>query len=127
MFRRNDIILSLSLTASALALWAVLALSGFLGKDVAGEVVVSVNGVERERHALDEDAVFTVMSEGGENVIEIKDGTCRVTDADCPDRLCVKQGVISRTGEAVICLPHRLTVTIESDKTDGDYYDAIAR
>ena len=127
MIRRNDIILSLSLTASALVLWAVLALSGFLGKDAAREVVVSVNGVERERHPLDEDALFTMDQESGENVIEIKDGTCRVVSADCPDRLCVKQGAISRTGEALICLPHRLTVKIvPADGKQEEEYDAIS-
>ena len=127
MIKKNDIILSLSLTASALVLWAVLALSGFLGKDAAREVVVSVNGVERERHPLDEDALFSVDAGDGMNVVEIKNGVCRVISADCPDRLCVKRGGISMAGEAVICLPHRLTVKIVSaDGKPEEGYDAIS-
>ena len=127
MFKRNDIILTLSLTASALTLWAVLALSGlFLGK-ADKEAVVSVNGIEKERYPLSEDVLFLVNTEYGENVVEIKDGVCFVRSADCPDRLCVKQGGISRTGEAIICLPHRLTVKIESTGAGEEDYDAVAR
>ena len=46
-----------------------------------------------------------------------------VSDADCPDRLCVRQKAISRKGESIICLPHKLVILIESME-EGDV-DAI--
>ena len=45
------------------------------------------------------------------------DGVC-VKDADCPDRLCVKTGKISRAGEAVACVPNRVVVTLRRDKNE---------
>ena len=46
------------------------------------------------------------------NLIVIADGVCRVTQADCPDGICVLHGGIRRPGEAIICLPHHLVVEI---------------
>ena len=33
-------------------------------------------------------------------------------EADCPDRRCTRMGPISEPGEWMVCLPHRVTVTI---------------
>ncbi|MBF0464109.1 MAG: NusG domain II-containing protein [Nitrospirae bacterium] len=45
--------------------------------------------------------------------IEIKGGRVAVTDADCPNKLCVKQGFIDRG--AIICLPNRTVITVEEN------------
>ena len=59
----------------------------------------------------------------GENVLEIKDKAIRVTEADCKDKWCMHQGAISRAGQTLACLPHRLTVTIEGE---GEF-DAVSK
>ena len=48
------------------------------------------------------------------NLVLIEDGMVRVTDADCPDQLCMKQRSISRNGESIICLPHKLVLQIHA-------------
>ena len=48
------------------------------------------------------------------NLVLIEDGTVRVTDADCPDQLCMKQRSISKNGESIICLPHKLVLQIHA-------------
>lgn len=45
-------------------------------------------------------------------VLEIKDGKARITNSNCPDKICVKTGYISKAGENIICLPHRIVVEI---------------
>ena len=55
---------------------------------------------------------FTVEWEGGYNLIEVERGRIRVSAADCPDQVCVKQGWISGGAVPIICLPHRLTIEI---------------
>ncbi|MBP3703179.1 MAG: NusG domain II-containing protein [Lachnospiraceae bacterium] len=50
------------------------------------------------------------------NVIVIENGEVFMQEADCPDKACVRQGKIRQSGEAIICLPHQLTVEIPADK-----------
>ena len=47
-----------------------------------------------------------------ENVLVIKDGVAFVESADCPDEVCVAHLPISREGETIVCLPHRLVIRI---------------
>lgn len=36
--------------------------------------------------------------QGGQNHLVIQDGCARIEEADCPDKLCVKQGTVSKVG-----------------------------
>lgn len=47
---------------------------------------------------------------GGYNIVEIKDGTICISDADCPDQTCVKTGILKSSGIPVVCLPHHLVI-----------------
>lgn len=60
---------------------------------------------------------------GGSNTIRVENGRIAVIDADCPDKVCVKQGFISDGTLPIVCLPHKLTISI-AGKSGG--YDAIA-
>ncbi len=56
---------------------------------------------------------------GGSNTITVQNGHISVTEANCPDLVCVRTGAISQTGEVIACLPHKLIITISSDQTDS--------
>jgi len=44
-----------------------------------------------------------------------------VEDSSCPDKVCVKTGKISKTGQSVVCLPNKTMVHIEGpEKSDVD-------
>ena len=60
---------------------------------------------------------------GGSNTITVKNGKIAVTDANCPDLVCVHTGSISQTGEVIACLPHKLIITISEEKNSD--LDAI--
>ncbi len=80
--------------------------------------VVAVNGVEIKRYPLSQDGVF--MLNDGTNILEIKDRSARITGAECPDKLCVKQGSVRFSGQCITCLPNRLTVTVEGKDSSVD-------
>ena len=42
-----------------------------------------------------------------------------VAEANCGDHTCVRTGKISREGEVIVCLPHRLTVEIQGGAPAG--------
>ena len=113
---RNDIILLAALLVIAALLWGVISVLKKSGEFA----VVIVDGVETARYSLASDVNEVIYSEGGHtNTLVIENGRARIVSADCPDRLCVKQRSISKAGETIICLPHKLVVKIEG-KGDVD-------
>lgn len=61
------------------------------------------------------DRSFRIECENGWNEIALKDGEIRVSDADCPDRTCVKSGYLRHEHLPVVCLPHRLVIRFAED------------
>ena len=111
--KRADLILVVALLLLAGGLY----LTMNANRQEGGVVVVRVNGVETERHSLAVDGTFPLN--GGTNILVIRDGQAWLSEADCPDLLCVKQGKIHYTGQVITCLPNRLTVTVEGGESDG--------
>lgn len=58
----------------------------------------------------------TEISVKGKNTVKIENGSVYVSDADCPDKLCVKQGKIGKSGGTIVCLPNKLTVEVKEGK-----------
>lgn len=109
--RRNDIILIAALLAAAGTAFGIIQLS----KTSGGYAVVVQDGRETATYPLNEDISVTITSPTGYNTLVIKDGKADVTDADCPDKLCVNQHSISYNGETIVCLPNKLVVKIVSE------------
>lgn len=89
----------------------------FSGSGSHGSVtVVCVNGEEVARYSLAEEGRYELN--GGSNILIIRDGCAWLEDADCPDKLCVRQGKIELDGQCITCLPNKLTVTIYADNSE---------
>ena len=107
-----------------LVLAALLIVSAALGIFLATNrtepqyVSVKADGKEIARFPLSKDCVYRI-NDG--NTIEIRDGSVRMSEADCPDKICVKTGRISRSGQSIVCAPHRVTVTITKKKKKKPY------
>ena len=54
---------------------------------------------------------------GDTNVCEIRDGEARMTEADCPDQICVHSAPVSGRGGSIVCLPNHIVLRV----TDGDH------
>lgn len=61
------------------------------------------------------DRNFRIECESGWNEITVKDGKICVSDADCPDRTCVKSGYLRHEHLPVVCLPHRLVIKFSEE------------
>ncbi|NLJ98991.1 MAG: NusG domain II-containing protein [Tissierellia bacterium] len=89
-------------------------------------ISIQVDGEEIKKVIFDKKLIGKTMpieTEFGYNLIEIGDQKVRVIDADCPDKLDVKQGYISKSGEVIVCLPNKLVIEIKGigDDVDIDY------
>ena len=116
---RNDILLCTGLLLAALCIWCIIF---FVQKNKSSDslmVVVTVNGEEYYRGLLLHRKEIDIDSH---NKVVIEDGEVRMED--CPDKLCISQGKISKPGQTIICLPNKTMVTITGGKSE---YDGVAR
>ena len=110
---RNDVIF----IAILMAVVALAGLAIFLLRGEGDRVAVTVNGEVYGEYLLSEDTVVEIRTgERGErlNRLIIADGRARMEEATCPDGICAAHSPISRDGESIVCLPHRVVVTVET-------------
>ena len=83
--------------------------------DNSNTAVITLDGnVIREIDLLTApDETFTVESERGSNVIRVENGTIRVTEASCPDKICVSHGELVSEQLPIVCLPNRLVIALK--------------
>lgn len=116
--RKADIILIVLLLVLCAVIFGVIQI--FVKKDGAVAVVKVDGKIVEELDLKSENMIEVGGYDGGVNKIEVKDGKVRMTYADCPDELCVKTGWISKTGETIVCLPHRVVVEIKGVSSGVD-------
>ena len=88
---------------------------------------LTVDGQVVESLPLDEDCEYDIKSDAGAvNTLVIKDGAAKMTQADCPDKICVNHRAISLSGESIICLPHKVVVSVVDEKSSDSEIDAVA-
>ena len=69
-----------------------------------------------------------VIAIGDTNVCEIKNGEVKMTEANCPDHLCMKQPAVGSAGGYIVCLPNRVVIQGEGDSDSQDSesgFDAV--
>ncbi|MCD7832372.1 MAG: NusG domain II-containing protein [Lachnospiraceae bacterium] len=89
----------------------------YFGMDTGASVVVEVNGGTYGTYSLSKDQTIQINDT---NVLVIEDGEAYMTEASCPDGLCISQGHISAEGTMIVCLPNRVVVqVIGADAEDG--------
>ena len=117
---KRDLILIGILLLAASALFFL-----FKGKQAGEEgaaAVVTVDGTEIARYPLNRDGTFVLN--GGSNTLIVENGEAWISEANCPDKLCMGFGKISKKGEIIVCLPNRLIVVIEGG--EAAEVDAVA-
>ena len=113
-------------------------IAGLLAAAVAGSAVfillqrgrapapvarISRDGVlleEIDLSRVDEPYSLTLEDESGRNVMSVERGRVCVSEADCPDQVCVKQGWVSSGAAPIVCLPHKLVVELAGTGEDLD-------
>lgn len=111
---RNKIFIAIFAGLAIVSLLIILKVKTAKTDASAAEIVQDGNVIQTvDLSSVSEPYDITVRTEdGGYNTIHVEQGSIRVSEADCPDRLCVKQGEITNGIYPIVCLPHRLTVRI---------------
>lgn len=118
MIKRNDFIL----IGAVILLCAMVLIFVSLTKKEGSKVVITVDGKVYDTLSLDKDITFTVKGANGEyNTFTIKNGYVDMVEANCPDKLCVKQKAIHYNNETIVCLPNKVVLQIKGgEENDVD-------
>ena len=114
--RKSDIIL----IAVCLLLAAAALLTMYVNRETGAKACVYVDGELTATYPLAKDTVVTLETEDGSfNVLTVADGRADMTDAGCPDKLCVNMHSIAYAGETITCLPNKTVIKIEGGAPEG--------
>jgi hypothetical protein len=123
MFKRGDVILIVLLIS--LSFIPELVFSVIANKNYKGTYIeITIEGklykkINLSEHSGEEE--FNIKTENGYNLIKIKDQSVAIIEADCPDKICERPGFISKPGQSLVCLPHKLMVEVKGyDNKIGD-------
>lgn len=111
----------LAVVAVTLALAAVVYVSTRLGAG-GNTVTVQADGKVYGRYPLDEANEINI---NGTNTLIIEDGCAYMSQASCPDKLCIHQGRIHDSSKSIVCLPNKIVVTVDKQSEIG--VDAVSQ
>ena len=122
-FGKNDYILLSAITLFFIIFFGI---SALLLMKQGSTIIITVDGEVYGEYELGRDQIIPIIIEGEEkNVLRISGQKVFMEKADCPDRLCVRQGAVSKNGQSIVCLPHRVVVKV-SGGTEAEF-DSISR
>jgi len=64
--------------------------------------------------------VIKIENDAQYNNIYIQDGEVWIEEANCLNQVCVKHSHVSKIGEMIVCIPHKLILEIKGDKNALD-------
>ena len=95
---KTGLIVIIALIAAACILAVVF---WFMNKGPASSVVIKVDG-----------NVVKTVSINQNQTINVENGVVDVREADCDNQICVNSSTITKPGQTITCIPHRVVVEI---------------
>lgn len=121
---KRDIILLIIIFIAVIAIWFGYRM---MNQGEGSRVRVTVDGEEYGVYSLEKEQEIPIQVDGEvTNTLIIRDGEADMTEADCPDKLCVNQKSISSAGETIVCLPNKIVVEVISSDEEAEF-DTIAK
>ncbi len=88
--------------------------------DMPEGVIIKVDNEVLAEYVLPTDEPIRIkVDEHGHNIVVIDGYEVHMEESDCPDQICIKQGIITKSGSMLVCLPNKLTVEITGERNDG--------
>ena len=112
--RVADVILALSLLLLSLSVFLIMKFA----RSEGDFVTVSINSEPVATYPLDKDGEYPIL--GGELTLTVKGGEAFVSSSSCADKSCMRSGKISHSGESIVCLPNRVSISVEGKAGDVD-------
>lgn len=129
MIKRWDIIMILSLVLLSFLPYVIFSYQQAKKTDAdsINVAVISIDHQEVRRITLTGNTRTEVFDlEQGTNdinTVEVDHDKIRMKSATCSDQVCVRTGYISKPGQTIVCLPHKVIIEIQT--IDGSTDDLI--
>jgi len=62
---------------------------------------------------------FELAANGFHYTVDYEAGRVRISQADCPDQVCVQTGWVSRLGQVSACVPGHLILSVDGSSANG--------
>jgi len=103
----------------------------FMGSTAGGSTaIITQNNEEIERIDLSKvKEPYTIRIDnpnGGYNIVLVEKGKISVSEASCPDKICMNTGKITNSLKPIVCLPNKVMVIIEGPQ-DANGADTLTR
>lgn len=113
---KKDIIFMLGFLIAAVAAYFIIRIYYGEGGEQVG---VYIDGKLFASYDIMDDHRYHIPIGDEYNELLIEGGEVCVSSSSCKNQVCVNHTAISRNGESIICLPHKLVIRIESKKEPG--------
>jgi len=122
LFAKGDILLIAIILITALGITLHL----FSSKDNPTVAELYINNKLVKTMPLTQEGYYKFKYDNVSFSIEAKEGRVRISESNCPRKVCVHQGWISHSGESIICVPNKVVVKIKGEeKMEKGKVDAI--
>ena len=83
------------------------------------QIEIYVDNELYKTYDIDDEDEFKIESEEGYNVVKIHNHGAQITEASCPDKVCIHEGFITKPSESIVCLPNKVHIKIITDDTNN--------
>ena len=77
------------------------------------------------RYPLSKNRDVTIDGAIGKLVLRIANGSARVVEASCKEKICISVGAIRRPSQEIVCVPNRVMITVSA--SGGSEFDAFTK
>ena len=117
--KRNDLLLIIGMLVGSGLLFFIMRFVQAGNTTENAMAVVTVAGEEYARYPLDEDRVETIAyTDDSYNTLLIEGGYASISEASCPDKICVRHSKIHYSSQSIVCLPNELVVEVVGGEQD---------
>ena len=113
MLTRWDKIVIVFILSLAILCYIIFSYAVFGGQAEGVEIFVDGNEYGTYLFSeIDEKKILRIESESGFNVVEITKDGAKMIETSCPDKVDIQNGKITKPGQMIICVPHKVSVKI---------------
>ena len=95
------------------------------GHGLAEQAIVEAAGRSRA-YPLGDSLTLEVLGPLGRTRIAINAGSARIVSSPCPNKICVRTGILSGNGDLAVCVPNQVLLRLDGRESPSDF-DGVTR